>query len=125
METSYIREATEEFLTEEEYNRRIIEMRNEWIRKKKLALLGELCFLKICQLASFLSVPAIMFIIWDKYFTNDVLYLCGWWVIIGCPVAIAIGAYVGEAIKAYKNNQLRKIYKSAKKKFNKELVKED
>lgn len=105
------------FYTIEEYNNKVEEMKEKYINNKKLGLLGELAMLRLSQLAAFLTIPLIMYIIWDKCFTNDILYLCGWWIIVGCPVAIFLSAYIGEAIKIYKNNKLRKIYKSANRKF--------
>lgn len=92
--------------------------KKEYTNKRLLSLVAELFWMHICQCLAALMVPTIMWLIW--YFCTDLdgLYLCGWWIIIGAWIMMAVWFTLSNAIKAYKFRQKKLIYKTASRKFS-------
>jgi hypothetical protein len=60
----------------------------------------------------------IFWFIWSKFFTTDILYLCSWFVILGCPIGYAIidaTIYITDLLKEnlyYNIDKNTKIFRS-------------
>ena len=105
---------TEEYI----YMKNVREMnKHDWVNKEKIKLLAELLIMRLGQLFCLIGVLAVYSAIWYFCTTSDVLYLIGWWIVTGAPIRMALCCYLGDAIKTYKRNTLRKINKMAKMKF--------
>ena len=64
---------------------------------KFLCLMIRIAFMGLvgCEATAF-------YLVWSKLFTTDVIYLCGWFVVLGCPIAyvlIAVGDYLSDLLK--------------------------
>ena len=91
--------------------------KHNWVNKKKIKLLIELLIMRLGQLFCFIGVLAVYSAVWYFCSTSDVLYLIGWWIITGAPISMSLCCYLGDSIKTYKRNTLRKINRMANIKF--------
>ena len=100
------------------YMKTVREMnKHNWVNKKKIELLIDLLLMRLGQVFCFIGVLAVYSAVWYFFSTSDVLYLIGWWIITGAPISMALCCYLGDSIKTYKRNTLRKINKMANIKF--------
>ena len=100
------------------YMKTVREMnKHNWVNKKKIELLIDLLLMRLGQVFCFIGVLAVYSAVWYFCSTSDVLYLIGCWIITGAPISMALCCYLGDSIKTYKKNTLRKINKMANIKF--------
>lgn len=108
-----------EFIPEDQYIKELEEKKYKWVNKRKLALLVDLILMRIGQGLVFIGELAIFYYIWLNFTNLDILYLIGWWLVLGSWTSYTFVALLGQAIKSYKNHMLKKIYREANKKFKK------
>jgi len=79
--------------------------------REKFNIVATVIGMRLCQVMVYCLVALVFYLVWYFCTDSDVLYLAGWWLIIGNTLGFLLAMPIDDGIKAYKRQAARRIRK--------------
>lgn len=78
-------------------------------KREKFNIIVTIIGMRLCQAMVYSFVALVSYLVWFYCTKSDVLYLVGWWIIMGNTLGFLLTMPIDDGIKAYKREVAKRI----------------